>query len=188
MAEFGRILFLPGDGIGVEVMVEVKRVIGWLARRGIDFAVEEDLVGGAAYDVHGVPLAPATLAKAKAIGTIMFGAVGGPRWDNLPFATKPERGLLALRKELDQFDAVVEQGERGRAIHVGASAELENVASSILGVVGVMDGRNRFRLAQDGELLSGWENTSSVIAAPKRAPETPGPTGAAPPDQSHPAA
>jgi hypothetical protein len=96
--------------------------------------------------------------------------------------------LQALRKELDQFDAVVEQGERGRAIHVGASAELENVASSILGVVGVMDGRNRFRLAQDGELLSGWENTSSVIAAAKRAPEIPGPTGAALPDQSHPAA
>src|SRR4051794_40548400 len=103
MAEFGRILFLPGDGIGVEVMVEVKRVIGWLARRQISFAVEEDLVGGAAYEVHGVPLAPATLEKAKAIGTVMFGAVGGPQWDNLPFAAKPERGLLALRKELDLF-------------------------------------------------------------------------------------
>jgi 3-isopropylmalate dehydrogenase len=103
MPELGRILFLPGDGIGAEVMVEVRRVIGWLGRRGIEFAVEEDLVGGAAYDVHGVPLAPATLEKAKAIGTVMFGAVGGPQYDALPFALKPERGLLALRKELDLF-------------------------------------------------------------------------------------
>ena len=103
MPELGTILFLPGDGIGAEVMVEVRRVIGWLARRQIGFAVEEDLVGGAAYDAHGVPLAPATLEKAKAIGTVMFGAVGGPKWDSLPFAAKPERGLLALRKELDLF-------------------------------------------------------------------------------------
>ena len=103
MPELGPILFLPGDGIGAEVMVEVRRVIGWLARRQISFAVEEDLVGGAAYDVHGVPLAPATLEKAKAIGTVMFGAVGGPKYDSLPFAAKPERGLLALRKELDLF-------------------------------------------------------------------------------------
>ena len=103
MPELGRILFLPGDGIGAEVMEEVRRVIGWLARRQIGFAVEEDLVGGAAYDVHGTPLAPATLAKAKEFGTVMFGAVGGPKWDNLPFAAKPERGLLALRKELDLF-------------------------------------------------------------------------------------
>ena len=103
MPELGRILFLPGDGIGAEVMVEVRRVIGWLARHGIEFGVEEDLVGGAAYDVHGVPLAPATLQKAVEIGTVMFGAVGGPQYDDLPFAVKPERGLLALRKELDLF-------------------------------------------------------------------------------------
>ena len=103
MPDLGRILFLPGDGIGAEVMEEVRRVIGWLARRQIMFAVEDDLVGGAALDAHGVPLAPATLEKAKAIGTVMFGAVGGPKWDSLPFAQKPERGLLALRKELDLF-------------------------------------------------------------------------------------
>jgi 3-isopropylmalate dehydrogenase len=103
MAQVGRILFLPGDGIGAEVMVEVRRVIGWYSRRQIEFAVEEDLVGGAAYDVHGIPLAPATLAKAKSIGTVMFGAVGGPQYDSLPFAVRPERGLLALRKELELF-------------------------------------------------------------------------------------
>ncbi|MEK0084758.1 3-isopropylmalate dehydrogenase [Benzoatithermus flavus] len=103
MAQVGRILFLPGDGIGAEVMTEVRRVIGWLARRGIEFAVEEDLVGGAAYDVHGVPLTDATMAKANEIGTVMFGAVGGPKYDDLPFALKPERGLLRLRKEMDLF-------------------------------------------------------------------------------------
>jgi hypothetical protein len=96
--------------------------------------------------------------------------------------------LVALRTALDDFDAVVEQGAQGRTTHVGASAELENVTSEIRGVVSVMDGRNRFRLAEDGELLSGWENTSSVIAAPKRAPETPSSTGGTPPGQSHPAA
>lgn len=103
MAQIGRILFLPGDGIGPEVMTEVRRVIGWLGRRGLDFEVEEDLVGGAAYDAHGTPLTDATLAKALEIGTVMFGAVGGPRYDDLPFAQKPERGLLRLRKEMDLF-------------------------------------------------------------------------------------
>jgi 3-isopropylmalate dehydrogenase len=103
MSEHGRILFLPGDGIGPEVMAEVRRVIGWLARRQIGFVVEEDLVGGAALDAHGVPLAPATLARALDIGTVMFGAVGGPRYDGLPFAQKPEQGLLRLRKELGLF-------------------------------------------------------------------------------------
>ena len=103
MAQVGRILLLPGDGIGAEVMVEVQRVIGWLGRRGLEFQVEEDLVGGAACDAHGVPLTDATLAKALEIGTVMFGAVGGPRYDDLPFALKPERGLLRLRKELELF-------------------------------------------------------------------------------------
>ncbi len=103
MSDIRSILFLPGDGIGPEVMEEVRRVIGWLQRRQIAFAVEEDLVGGAAYDAHGTPLADATLAKALDIGTVMFGAVGGPKYDGLPFAQKPERGLLKLRKELGLF-------------------------------------------------------------------------------------
>jgi 3-isopropylmalate dehydrogenase len=99
----GTILFLPGDGIGPEVMEQVRRVIGWFSRQGLAFEVEEDLVGGAAYDRHGVPLADATMARALEVGTVMFGAVGGPAYDELPFAVKPERGLLRLRKEMDLF-------------------------------------------------------------------------------------
>ncbi len=103
MAQAGTILFLPGDGIGPEIMEQVKRVIGWLAARGIEIGVEEDLVGGAAYDRHGTPLTEETLEKARRIGTVMFGAVGGPQYDDLPFEKKPERGLLRLRKELGLF-------------------------------------------------------------------------------------
>lgn len=97
------ILFLPGDGIGPEVMEEVRRIIGWYARRQLPLEIEEDLMGGAAYDRYGTPLTEATLEKAKTIGTVMFGAVGGPRYDSLPFDKKPERGLLRLRKELGLF-------------------------------------------------------------------------------------
>jgi 3-isopropylmalate dehydrogenase len=97
------ILFLPGDGIGPEVMEEVRRVIGWFNGRQLALEVEEDLVGGAAYDRFGTPLAETTLEKAKRIGTVMFGAVGGPKYDSLPFEMKPERGLLRLRKELGLF-------------------------------------------------------------------------------------
>lgn len=103
MREVGSILFLPGDGIGPEVMEEVRRVIGWLQQRQIGIRTEEDLVGGAAYDRHGTPLPDTTLESAKRIGTVMFGAVGGPRYDSLPFTSKPEQGLLRLRKELGLF-------------------------------------------------------------------------------------
>lgn len=98
------LLILAGDGIGPEVMAEVKKIIGWYgARRGIQFDVSEDLVGGAAYDVHGVPLADATMDKALAADAVLLGAVGGPKYDALDFSVKPERGLLRLRKEMDLF-------------------------------------------------------------------------------------
>jgi len=103
MSDIGSVLFLPGDGIGPEVMEEVRRVIGWHANRQLAFQLEGGLVGGAALDAHGTPLTDATLADAQRIGTVMFGAVGGPRYDALPFAQKPERGLLRLRKELGLF-------------------------------------------------------------------------------------
>ncbi len=98
------ILILPGDGIGPEVMTEVRKVIGWFAdKRGLAFDVSEDLVGGAAYDAHGTPLHDDTMAKALEVDAVLLGAVGGPKYDDLDFSVKPERGLLRLRKEMDLF-------------------------------------------------------------------------------------
>ena len=98
------LLILAGDGIGPEVMDEVKRIIGWFGdKRDLAFDVSEDLVGGAAYDAHGVPLHDDTMAKAQEVDAVLLGAVGGPKYDNLDFSVKPERGLLRLRKEMDLF-------------------------------------------------------------------------------------
>jgi len=98
------LLILPGDGIGPEVMAEVRRIIDWFgSKRGIAFDVGEDLVGGAAYDAHGVPLSDATMAHAQEVDAVLLGAVGGPKYDALDFSVKPERGLLRLRKEMDLF-------------------------------------------------------------------------------------
>ena len=98
------LLILPGDGIGQEVMAEVRKIIDWFgANRGLNFDVSEDLVGGAAYDKHGVPLTDATMAHAQEVDAVLLGAVGGPKYDDLDFSVKPERGLLRLRKEMDLF-------------------------------------------------------------------------------------
>ena len=98
------LLILPGDGIGPEVMAEVRKVIAWYGdKRGLDFDVSEDLVGGAAYDAHGTPLTDATMDKAQEVDAVLLGAVGGPQYDDLDFGVKPERGLLRLRKEMDLF-------------------------------------------------------------------------------------
>ncbi len=98
------LLILPGDGIGPEVMAEVRKIIDWMsANRGLNFTVDEDLVGGAAYDAHGAPISEETMAKAQAVDAVLLGAVGGPKYDNLDFSLKPERGLLRLRKEMDLF-------------------------------------------------------------------------------------
>lgn len=99
-----KLLILPGDGIGPEVMAEVRKVIDWLsANRGLEFEVFEDLVGGAAYDAHGKPLSDETMAKAQEVDAVLLGAVGGPQYDDLDFSLKPERGLLRLRKEMDLY-------------------------------------------------------------------------------------
>jgi 3-isopropylmalate dehydrogenase len=99
-----KILVLPGDGIGPEIIREVLRVVEFLDRRQIvHFEVTEGLVGGAALDADGVPLSEATLARALASDAVLFGAVGGPKWDDLPFELRPERGLLKLRKAMDLF-------------------------------------------------------------------------------------
>ena len=98
------LLILAGDGIGPEVMDEVKKIIAWMGeRRGVQFDLSEGLVGGAAYDVHGVPLSDATMEQAQAVDAVLLGAVGGPKYDTLDFSVKPERGLLRLRKEMDLY-------------------------------------------------------------------------------------
>lgn len=98
------ILFLPGDGIGPEIMAEAKRVLEWFRdKRGLAIAVIEDIVGGAAIDQYGVPLADTTLKAAKEADAVMLGAVGGPKWEKSAFDKRPEAGLLKLRKELGLF-------------------------------------------------------------------------------------
>ncbi len=98
------LLVLPGDGIGPEVMNEVRKVIAWMGRkRAVGFDIKEDVVGGAAIDKHGVPVADATVDAAMQADAVLFGSVGGPKWDSVPFEKKPERGLLRLRKEMDLF-------------------------------------------------------------------------------------
>ncbi len=95
---------LPGDGIGQEVMREVRRVIDWFGvERGLNFDLDEGLVGGASLDVHGVPITDAVMDRALAMGTVLFGAVGGPQYDSLDFDLRPERGLLRLRKDMALF-------------------------------------------------------------------------------------
>jgi 3-isopropylmalate dehydrogenase len=99
-----QILCLPGDGIGPEVIAETRRVLGWFAQnRNFACDVEEDLVGGSAFEKLGTPAPDAMMAKALKADAVLFGAVGGPKWDALPFEQKPERGLLRLRKDLQLF-------------------------------------------------------------------------------------
>ncbi|QEM81553.1 3-isopropylmalate dehydrogenase [Halomonas binhaiensis] len=99
-----KILVLPGDGIGPEITAQAVRVLEACQALGLDVEVEQSLVGGGSYDVHGVPLSEETLAKAKAADAILLGAVGGPKWDTIEDLSKrPEKGLLGLRKELGLF-------------------------------------------------------------------------------------
>src|SRR5579863_1538751 len=98
------VLVLPGDGIGPEIMGQVMRVVEFFdTHRLASFDVAQGLVGGSAYDADGVPLTDATLARAQAADAVLFGSVGGPKWETLPFELQPERGLLKLRKEMDLF-------------------------------------------------------------------------------------
>jgi len=99
-----KLLLLPGDGIGPEVMGEVKRLIDWLNTAGIaKFETDTGLVGGSAYDAHKVSISEGDMAKALAADAIIFGAVGGPKWDAVPYEVRPEAGLLRLRKDLALF-------------------------------------------------------------------------------------
>ena len=98
------LLLLPGDGIGPEVMIEVEKVIAALEADGVArFRLERGLVGGAAYDAHGAPISEADVAKAQTADAILLAAVGGPQWDKVPYALRPEAGLLRLRKDLQLY-------------------------------------------------------------------------------------
>lgn len=99
-----QILVLPGDGIGPEITAEALKVLeALMVSDGLDIALTEDLVGGAAYDVHGVPLTDETMAKAQAADAVMLGAVGGYKWESLDISVRPEKGLLRLRSEMQLF-------------------------------------------------------------------------------------
>ena len=98
-----KICVLPGDGIGPEIIAQALRVLEALQGDGLDFELETARIGGNAVDADGEPLPQATLALAKAADAVLLGAVGGPKWDSLPFNVKPERGLLRLRKEMELF-------------------------------------------------------------------------------------
>ena len=93
-----KVLMLPGDGIGPEVMNEVSRIIEWMnENQGVAFDIQQGLCGGAAYDAYGTSLTDETLADAMTSDAILFGAVGGPKWDDVPREDRPEAGLLRLR-------------------------------------------------------------------------------------------
>src|SRR5262249_9416355 len=99
-----KLLILPGDGIGPEVMAEVSRVVAWMNARGLaGIETETDLVGGCAYDTHGGAISDAAMQRALAADAVMLGAVGGPKWDGVPYDQRPEAGLLRLRKDLELF-------------------------------------------------------------------------------------
>ena len=103
MASYNLFL-LPGDGIGPEVMKEAEAVIGWFNAQGIaSFEIDRGLAGGCAYDAHGKAISEEHMAKAMAADAVLFGAVGGPKWEKVPYDTRPEAGLLRLRKDLGLF-------------------------------------------------------------------------------------
>jgi 3-isopropylmalate dehydrogenase len=99
-----KLLLLPGDGIGPEAMTEVKKLIAAMnADLNAGFETEEGLVGGCAYDAHGQSISEEDMTKAMAADAVLFGAVGGPKWDGVPYEVRPEAGLLRLRKDMELF-------------------------------------------------------------------------------------
>ncbi len=99
-----KVLVLPGDGIGPEITAEAVKVLNALmVSDGLDIEMSEDLVGGAAYDKHGIPLADETMQKAQDADAVLLGAVGGYQWESLEIAVRPEKGLLRLRSEMQLF-------------------------------------------------------------------------------------
>ncbi|MFT7561560.1 MAG: 3-isopropylmalate dehydrogenase, partial [Flavobacteriales bacterium] len=99
-----KIVLLPGDGIGPEIITEARRVLVAVDKKfKLKLKFEEELIGGAAIDEHGVPLANSTLDKCRAADAVLMGSVGGPKWDGLDSNIRPEKGLLKIRYELGLF-------------------------------------------------------------------------------------
>jgi len=100
-----KILVIPGDGIGPEVTREAVKIVSWISNAGLlKFELESDLAGGAAIDAFGVPVRPETIARARESDAVLFGSVGGPKWDGkVPFENRPELGVLTFRRELELF-------------------------------------------------------------------------------------
>jgi 3-isopropylmalate dehydrogenase len=98
-----KVCVLPGDGIGPEIIAEAVRVLEALRSDGLKIEMEQALLGGSAVDATGTPYPEATQKLARAADAVLLGAVGGPKWDNLPRPQRPERGLLGIRKDLELF-------------------------------------------------------------------------------------
>src|SRR5690606_38257413 len=99
-----KLFLLPGDGIGPEAMAQVSRLIDVMNREfNAGFETETGLVGGAAYDAHGKAISEEDMQRALAADAVLFGAVGGPKWDGVPYEVRPEAGLLRLRKDMELF-------------------------------------------------------------------------------------
>ena len=104
MKKLYSISLLPGDGIGHEISLEAKKILNWVdTNTDLNLECVEDLVGGISIDTYGTPLCDKTLERIKRSDAIILGAVGGLKWEKLPFESRPERGLLKIRKELDLF-------------------------------------------------------------------------------------
>jgi 3-isopropylmalate dehydrogenase len=151
------ILLLPGDGIGPEVIEETRRVLGWYsANRNLAFATQEDLVGGIAYEVHGTPAPDAMIWKAQSADAVLFGAVGGPGWDKLPFQLKPEQGLLRLRKDLGLF-ANLRPALCFDALKEASSLKPEIVSGLDILIVRELTGGVYFGLPKETTVMAGGE-------------------------------
>ena len=99
-----KLFLLPGDGIGPEAFAQMRRIIDFMnAKESAGFELDEGLVGGSAYDAHGQSISDADMENAMASDAVIFGAVGGPKWDSVPYEVRPEAGLLRLRKDMELF-------------------------------------------------------------------------------------
>ena len=120
-----KLLLLPGDGIGVEVMGEVTKLVAWLnAQQKGEFTTDTGLVGGSAFDKHGEAISEEDMGKALASDAVIFGAVGGPKWDNVAYDKRPEAGLRRLRKDLKLIaDLMNESGISGMRFSISETAK-----------------------------------------------------------------